>query len=98
MAHIDVIQPTTMFARLSPKRRTEEPMEEDASDSITDDVTPAASCNTSITISCLQDLYNVAGYVPRAANKGNKIGITGQSPCSPVQITELLRLPCTTCK
>ncbi|KAG5642813.1 hypothetical protein DXG03_002072, partial [Asterophora parasitica] len=34
------------------------------------------ACNTSITISCLQQLYNIGGYVPQAPQK-NGIGITG---------------------
>lgn len=34
-----------------------------------------ASCNTTITITCLKQLYNAVGFVPSA--KGNKIGITG---------------------
>jgi len=35
-----------------------------------------ASCNSTITISCLQQLYNTVGYVP-SAKIGNSIGITG---------------------
>ncbi len=35
-----------------------------------------ASCNETITITCLQELYNAVGYVP-SATIGNKIGITG---------------------
>jgi tripeptidyl-peptidase-1 len=34
------------------------------------------ACNVSITIRCIQQLYNVGGYVPKATKK-NKIGITG---------------------
>lgn len=34
------------------------------------------ACNVSITLSCIQQLYNVGGYVPKAT-KENKIGITG---------------------
>lgn len=37
----------------------------------------AASCNTTITPTCLMQLYRTEGYVPRAAKKGNRIGITG---------------------
>jgi len=35
-----------------------------------------ASCNRTITISCLQQLYNTIGYVP-STQVGNSIGITG---------------------
>ncbi len=34
-----------------------------------------ASCNSTITITCLQQLYNAVGFTPSA--KGNSIGITG---------------------
>jgi tripeptidyl-peptidase-1 len=34
-----------------------------------------ANCNKTVTISCLQQLYNTAGFVP--SSKGNSIGITG---------------------
>lgn len=39
-------------------------------------MTVDASCNTTITIKCLQQLYNAVGYVPKAT-KINSIGITG---------------------
>jgi tripeptidyl-peptidase-1 len=39
-------------------------------------VTVDPSCNTTITVSCLKQLYNAVGYVP-SANIGNSIGITG---------------------
>ena len=35
-----------------------------------------ASCNRTITITCLQQLYNAVGFTPSGKN-GNKIGITG---------------------
>ena len=35
-----------------------------------------ASCTSTITISCLQQLYNAVGYVP-LANTGNQIAATG---------------------
>ena len=35
-----------------------------------------ASCNQTITITCIQQLYNAVGFKPSAKN-GNKIGITG---------------------
>ncbi|THV08230.1 tripeptidyl peptidase A [Dendrothele bispora CBS 962.96] len=74
--HVDVIQPTTMFSRWKAHKST------------IHDVSPApasltgpnakidASCNSTITISCLQQLYNVGNYTP-SADVGNSIGITG---------------------
>lgn len=35
-----------------------------------------ASCNQTITITCLQQLYNAVGFVP-SANSGNKVAVTG---------------------
>ena len=35
-----------------------------------------ASCNATVTITCLQQLYNAVGFTPSAKN-GNQIGITG---------------------
>lgn len=35
-----------------------------------------ASCNTTITVSCIQQLYNAVGFKPSGRN-GNVIGITG---------------------
>lgn len=35
-----------------------------------------ASCNTTITVTCLKQLYNAVGFTPSGKN-GNKIGITG---------------------
>lgn len=36
-----------------------------------------SSCNSQVTISCLQELYNAVGYKPHGFKKGNKIGVTG---------------------
>jgi len=38
------------------------------------------TCNTTITISCIRQLYNAVGYVPEN-NKKNSIGITGYLVC-----------------
>ena len=35
-----------------------------------------ASCNETITITCIQQLYNAVGFTPSATN-GNQIGVTG---------------------
>ncbi|KAG6828490.1 hypothetical protein H0H92_007805 [Tricholoma furcatifolium] len=86
--HIDVVQPTTMFGRFKRDKSTvvrlDETVEEasqrvqDLTATITDATTGAvvdARCNATITISCLQQLYNAVGFVPTAKN--NSIGITG---------------------
>lgn len=39
-------------------------------------VTVDASCNATVTITCLKELYNAVGYTPSAKN-GNKIAVTG---------------------
>lgn len=88
--HIDLIQPTTMFDNMREMRATfhiNEEAEDSASDS--EDMAlgsfvqgPAgqnisASCNTTVTPTCLMQLYRTEGYVPQAAKKGNRIGING---------------------
>lgn len=82
--HVDVIQPTTMFGRFSSDRSTvvwleDDSQEPDAQGQITDattGLTVDASCNTTITIKCLQEMYNATGYTP-SANVNNSIGLTG---------------------
>lgn len=37
----------------------------------------SASCNTTITPTCLMQLYRTEGYVVQAAKKGNRIGVNG---------------------
>ncbi|ETW83671.1 serine protease S53 [Heterobasidion irregulare TC 32-1] len=85
-AHVELIQPTTMFGRFRSARSlisvVEDAPESSALKSHVKIVDPAsgtsvdASCNQTITISCIQQLYNAVGYVPQAT-KVNKIGITG---------------------
>ncbi|KAF8622167.1 hypothetical protein AX15_007283 [Amanita polypyramis BW_CC] len=82
--HIDVIQPTTSFGRFRRQRSTLYLVEDDAQkmaashgqivDSKTG-LTVDASCNRTITVKCLQQIYNAVGYVPKATD--NSIGITG---------------------
>ncbi|KAI0340738.1 tripeptidyl peptidase A [Trametopsis cervina] len=84
--HIDLVQPTTLFSTFQPQRATfhfnEASELKTAADAPPIKVPSAsggqvdASCNTTITITCLQQLYNAVGYVPSATN-GNQIGITG---------------------
>ncbi|KAG7098096.1 hypothetical protein E1B28_000070 [Marasmius oreades] len=85
-AHIDVIQPTTMFARFKGMKTTIHSVEDavkefqppklDSSLNADAHVPVDPTCNTTITISCLQQLYNAVGYTP-SANINNSIGITG---------------------
>ncbi|KAG6861867.1 hypothetical protein C0995_011164 [Termitomyces sp. Mi166 len=79
--HIDVIQPTTMFAQL--KRMKSTIVWSDDAEAVTSvqnlapivnsvtGVSVDASCNTTITITCLQQLYNAVGL--NASAPGNSI-------------------------
>ncbi|KAJ7246547.1 tripeptidyl peptidase A [Mycena haematopus] len=79
--HIELIQPTTMFARSKGMTPILYPEGHEPLGSI-EPVTPFTephvdpSCTTSVTLSCIMQLYNAVGYTPRATNK-NAIGITG---------------------
>ncbi|KAK2466005.1 hypothetical protein APHAL10511_001646 [Amanita phalloides] len=83
--HVDVIQPTTSFGRFRNQYSSLAIIEEDtkemqsSEDQIVDPVTGVtvdASCNQTITVNCLYQLYNAVGYKPLAKG-GNSIGITG---------------------
>ncbi|KAG6910773.1 hypothetical protein DXG01_007660 [Tephrocybe rancida] len=82
--HIDLVQPTTMFGRFKRDKSTivwldeavEETVQKAATITTASGVVVDASCNTTITIKCLQQLYNAVGFVPKPAKK-NSIGITG---------------------
>lgn len=85
--HIELIQPTTAFNRAKGQRTTFRfsPILNTAPPSLTSDeeisvpgsgVKVNASCKSTITVSCLKQLYNAVGYVPKAAHK-NAIGLTG---------------------
>ncbi|KAG2119251.1 peptidase S8/S53 domain-containing protein [Suillus cothurnatus] len=83
--HVDFIQPTTMFARFKAFRSTmhwanhaQYAVSSPPGGTITG---PAgnpvdASCNSTITLSCLRQLYNAENYKTTATNC-NKLGITG---------------------
>lgn len=71
--HIDMIQPTTRFGQIRPE----------FSQIIDKHVLGVAgtefnltSCNTTITPSCLQALYNIKGFTPNS-NSSGFIGVTG---------------------
>ncbi|KAI9434427.1 tripeptidyl peptidase A [Lactarius indigo] len=84
--HIELIQPTTVFNRAKPQRTTYHFVDPDpaapsqvSSEKITvpgSGVTVDASCNTTITVSCLKQLYNAVNYVPQSADN-NSIALTG---------------------
>jgi tripeptidyl-peptidase I len=81
--HIKLIQPTTYFSEFQLEGQLEGNGPVAATTSATPIKVPTAyhgqvdaSCNSSITISCLQQLYNTVGYVPSTEN-GNQVAVTG---------------------
>ncbi|KAH9947181.1 tripeptidyl peptidase A [Amylocystis lapponica] len=84
--HIDVIQPTTAFSRFTNQATTYRFSE--SHDAVVDPNVPYisvltasggrvnASCNATITVQCLKELYNAVGYVPAGSKNGNRIAIT----------------------
>ncbi|KAG5722083.1 Tripeptidyl-peptidase sed2, partial [Termitomyces sp. T112] len=84
-AHIDVIQPTTMFGQLQKMRSTIVWSDEAEIVSSVQNLAPIvnaetgvsvdASCNATITLTCLKQLYNAVGLTPSALN--NSIAVTG---------------------
>ena len=87
--HIELIQPTTMFSRMKKLKTTFHFNEDGHAESamVAADAPPIkvpsasggqvdASCNQTITITCLQQLYNAVGFTPSTKN-GNQVGITG---------------------
>ncbi|KAF8330248.1 subtilisin-like protein [Amanita rubescens] len=77
--HIDTVQPTTIFGRFKPQKSNVVWLGEDTQDLQESQTTSSdgvsSSCNSTITLSCLQQIYKTVGYVP--TEKGNSIGITG---------------------
>ncbi|KAJ7765700.1 subtilisin-like protein [Mycena metata] len=71
-SHINLVSPTTSFSR---PRRSGHLMSVTNAVIPSSDATPAASCNTTITPSCLQALYNIP--TTPAVNKNNVIGVAG---------------------
>lgn len=81
--HVSGIQPTTMFGRLKPQRSFISIIDPVAtvpestgsitsgSGTVVDD-----SCNSTITVTCINELYNVTNFNASATN-GNSIGLTG---------------------
>lgn len=87
--HIDIVMPTTMFDNMRKMHATihvndiNSNVDQSGTLQQLPDVTgPAgqnisASCNTTITPTCLMQLYRTEGYTPTAAKKGNRIGVNG---------------------
>ncbi|KAJ7482405.1 subtilisin-like protein [Mycena galericulata] len=84
--HVDLIQPTTMFGRLRKLKSTIHSVSKTPADvqsanlpAIIDPATGLAvdpSCNSTITITCLKELYNAVGVAP-SAKVGNSVAVTG---------------------
>jgi tripeptidyl-peptidase-1 len=83
--HVELVQPTTVFLRTKGHRTTlrfsppaqVSPPSDDVKIVIPGSAESVdASCNKSITVSCLKQLYNIVDYVPRATHK-NAIALTG---------------------
>ncbi|KAF4610501.1 hypothetical protein D9613_006689 [Agrocybe pediades] len=82
-AHVDVVSPTTYFGTLKSMKKTSflQPNIKPISDEVAalvpgSDATVPSSCSTTITPTCLRDLYNTSTYVP-AATGTNKLGVAG---------------------
>ena len=87
LEHIELIQPTTLFSRFRGMKTSFHFDQKDASSAASSNA-PAisvpsasggqvdASCTTTITVSCLLQLYNAVGYTAEA-NTGNQIATTG---------------------
>jgi tripeptidyl-peptidase-1 len=83
--HVELVQPTTAFLRTKGHRSTlrfSPTAQVSSSSADATIVIPGsahsvnASCNSTITVSCLKKLYNIADYVPRATHQ-NAIALTG---------------------
>ncbi|KAI0316450.1 tripeptidyl peptidase A [Amylostereum chailletii] len=85
-AHIELIQPTTYFSRVKAQKTTfrfSKPLPESPTAGVAkikipgSDVEVDPSCNTTITITCLKQLYSAVGFNSSATNGNQIIGITG---------------------
>lgn len=83
--HVELVQPTTVFLRTKGHRSTlrfspsaqVSPSSADAKIVIPGSAQSVnASCNSTITVSCLKQLYNIVDYVPQATHQ-NAIAVTG---------------------
>ncbi|KAJ3923716.1 subtilisin-like protein [Lentinula edodes] len=83
--HVDVIQPTTTFARLKSFKSTIHRLDMETGQIVEQSNTPIISasgisvdpsCNTTVTVTCLKQLYNATDITP-SASINNSFGITG---------------------
>jgi tripeptidyl-peptidase-1 len=83
--HVELIQPTTAFHRTKGHRSTlhfSQPAQVSPSSADAKIIIPGsslsvdASCNWTITVSCLKQLYNMVDYIPHATQE-NAIAVTG---------------------
>jgi tripeptidyl-peptidase-1 len=70
---IDLIQPTTFFG-FKPQKSTIHSIKKVESDSLHSAAAVPASCNTTITPTCLAELYNFADYTPSGLGS---VGVSG---------------------
>ncbi|KAF8903511.1 peptidase S8/S53 domain-containing protein [Gymnopilus junonius] len=84
LSHVDVVTPTTYFGTLRSMKKTSflqpdrKPLtdEEAAALRFGSDAAVPSSCASTITPTCLRDLYNTSTYIPAATNV-NKLGVAG---------------------
>lgn len=83
--HVELVQPTTIFLRTKGHRSTlrfSPAAQVSPSLANAKIVIPGsaqsikASCNSTITVSCLKQLYNIVDYIPQATHQ-NAIAVTG---------------------
>ncbi|KAJ3995479.1 peptidase S8/S53 domain-containing protein [Lentinula boryana] len=74
--HINLVSPTTYFGTTRSMKVTSHLEPDRPTLSLSSDVTPPSDCSTTITPTCLKDLYNTVNYTPTQITT-NKIGITG---------------------
>ena len=82
--HVELIQPTTMFSRMEKQKTTfrwssHQDIEKQSDRqriSLPNGISVDASCNRTVTITCLKELYNAVGFRTSATN-GNQISVTG---------------------
>ncbi|KAI0677175.1 tripeptidyl peptidase A [Trametes maxima] len=86
--HVELVEPTLFFSRTKSLKTSFRIHDEEAKSAVVAADTPPisipsasgghvdASCNKTITITCLQQLYNAVGFTPDVKH-GNEIGITG---------------------
>ncbi|KAJ6568215.1 peptidase S8/S53 domain-containing protein [Mycena sp. CBHHK59/15] len=73
--HIQLITPTTSFPAFARKARVISVSSSVVPKALSSDATPPASCNSMITPSCLQTLYNIP--TAAATIKASALGVTG---------------------